>query len=174
MLQTSRIFLRAPEPSDIEFLYLFENDTTLWPMSLSITPFSRDVLRQYLENATTDIYVARQLRLMICQQGTQTVMGTLDLFDFEPLHRRAGVGIAFAQPFRGQGYGVEALQLLETYAAQVLHLHQLYCCVALGNTSSLNLFRRVGFQEIGCRKEWLKTSDGWLDVVDFQKILAKD
>ncbi|WP_207432863.1 GNAT family N-acetyltransferase [Sabulibacter ruber] len=172
MLQTQRIFLRALEPSDLEFLYQFENDTSLWSVSLSVAPFSKDVLRQYLENAAADIYAARQLRLMICLQQESTVVGTVDLFDFDPMHRRAGVGIALAAPHRGQGYGAETLQILEEYAAQVLQLHQLYCSVSQENSTSLKLFRQAGFQEIGVRKEWLRTAQGWQNVVEFQKILS--
>ncbi|AKQ44585.1 acetyltransferase [Rufibacter radiotolerans] len=171
MLQTDRIYLRAPEPSDLDFLYLFENDTALWPVSLSVTPFSREALRQYLENATLDIYAARQLRLMICLQEEDTVMGSIDLFDFEPLHQRAGIGIALTPKYQGKGYGQEALKLLETYCTQVLQLHQLYCTVTQSNAGSLHLFRQAGYQEIGIRKEWLKTPSGWQDVVEFQKLL---
>jgi diamine N-acetyltransferase len=172
MLHTDRIFLRAPEPSDLAFLYKLENDTTLWPVSLSVAPYSQEALRTYLENAGLDIYAARQLRLMICLQQEHTVIGTVDLFDFEPLHLRAGVGIALAADQRGQGYGRETLQLLENYALHVLQLHQLYCSVGQENTSSLKLFRQAGFQEIGVRKDWLKTPKGWQHVVELQKVLS--
>ncbi|RNI26069.1 GNAT family N-acetyltransferase [Rufibacter latericius] len=172
MLHTNRIFLRAPEPTDLDFLYGLENDTALWPVSLSVAPFSRDALRQYLENASLDIYAARQLRLMICLQEQTSVIGTVDLFDFEPLHQRAGVGIALASDQRGKGYGTETLQILENYATQVLQLHQLYCSVAQENTTSLKLFKQAGFQEIGVRKDWLKTRQGWQNVVELQKILC--
>ncbi|MBA9079507.1 GNAT family N-acetyltransferase [Rufibacter quisquiliarum] len=172
LLQTHRLFLRAPEPTDLDFLYLFENDTTLWPVSLSLAPFSKEVLRQYLENASLDIYAARQLRLMVCLQQGQTVIGTVDLFDFEPLHRRAGVGIAVMQEYRGKGYAREALQLLEFYAAQVLQLHQLSCSVTANNGASLALFRQLNYTQVGVRQDWLKTPTGWQDVVEFQKILS--
>ncbi|KAA3436270.1 GNAT family N-acetyltransferase [Rufibacter hautae] len=172
MLQTDRIFLRAPEPSDLAFLYQLENDPALWAVSMSVAPFSQEALRQYLESASLDIYAARQLRLMVCLQEGQKAIGTVDLFDFEPLHQRAGVGIALASDQRGQGYGKETLQLLEEYAAQVLQLHQLYASVAQENTTSLKLFRQVGFQEVGVRKDWLRTPQGWQAVVELQKVLG--
>jgi len=171
LLRTDRIFLRAPEPTDLDFLYLFENDPALWPVSMSVAPLSKDVLRQYLENAVSDIYSARQLRLMVCLRPDETVIGTIDLFDFDPLHLRAGVGIAIAPPFRGQGYAFQALQLLVSYARQVLHLHQVYCSVALGNEKSLRLFQGHGFVQVGIRKDWLRVAAGWEDVVELQKIL---
>ncbi|MBC3541965.1 GNAT family N-acetyltransferase [Rufibacter sediminis] len=172
MLHSDRLFLRAPESSDLSFLYQLENDTTLWPVSLSVAPFSRDSLRLYLENASLDIYAARQLRLMICLQQETTVIGTVDLFDFEPLHQRAGVGIALAPDQRGRRYGAETLTLLVDYATQVLQLHQLYCSVAQENTASLKLFRQAGFQDVGVRKDWLRTPQGWQHVVELQKFLS--
>ncbi|WP_181304524.1 GNAT family N-acetyltransferase [Rufibacter sp. XAAS-G3-1] len=172
MLHTDRISLRAPEPSDLDFLYTLENDTTLWPVSLSVAPYSREALKLYLENAALDIFAARQLRLMICLRQENTVIGTVDLFDFEPLHQRAGVGIALVSGQRGQGYGKETLQVLENYAIHILQLHQLYCSVAQENTTSLKIFRQAGFQEVGLRKDWLRTSTGWQHVVEFQKVLT--
>ncbi len=133
---------------------------------------SRDVLRQYLENAAADIYATRQLRLMVCVQENAQVVGTVDLFDFEPLHRRAGVGIALQQDARGQGYGAEALHLLLAYAAQTLQLHQLYCTVAINNPRSMYLFESAGFQKVGTRKDWLRTPYGWVDVLEYQKVFT--
>ncbi len=174
LLQTDRIFLRAPEPADLDFLYLFENDTSLWPVSMAVTPLSKDVLRQYLEHATADIFSIRQLRLMICLQHEGTIVGTIDLFDFEPIHQRAGVGIALLADHRGQGYGQEALQLLLIYAHQVLHLHQLHCTVAEQNKESLKMFLKHGFVQTGVKKDWLRTRQGWENVVELQCLIPSD
>ncbi|GAA4305534.1 GNAT family N-acetyltransferase [Nibribacter koreensis] len=171
LLQNDRIFLRAPEPSDLDFLYLFENDTRLWPVSLSVAPFSRDMLRQYLDNALSDIYATRQLRFMVCLKETETVIGTIDLFDFEPLHQRAGVGIALVADHRGNGFGKEALDLLVAYGRSVLQLHQLYCSVTVSNLGSRRMFEQAGFTQIGVKRDWLKTSKGWQDVAEYQMVL---
>lgn len=171
LLQSDRIFLRAPEPTDLDFLYQFENDTTLWPVSLSVAPFSKDVLQQYLENATADIYAARQLRLMVCKLDDHSLIGTIDLFDFEPMHQRAGIGIALLQQQRGQGFGAEALKLLLHYTSSILQLHQVYCSISADNDKSIRLFREAGFKEVGLRKDWLRTPGGWKDVVELQKVL---
>ncbi|QHL88764.1 GNAT family N-acetyltransferase [Nibribacter ruber] len=171
LLQTDRIYLRAPEPSDLDFLYLFENDTALWPVSLSVAPFSKDMLRQYLDNALSDIYATRQLRFMVCLQESGKVIGTIDLFDFEPLHQRAGLGIALVAEHRGRGYGQEALELLVDYARQTLQLHQLYCSVAVSNMGSRRMFELAGFTQIGIKRDWLKKNNGWEDVAEYQKVL---
>ena len=170
LLRSEKTYLRALEPTDLDFLYTLENDTSVWHVGNTLTPYSRFVLKAYLENATLDIYTVKQLRLVICNQKEEAA-GAIDLFDFDPLHRRAGVGIVVAPAYRGKGHAAEALQILLTYCQSTLQLHQLYCTVTATNLTSLHLFQKAGFREIGIRKDWLQTPDGWQDVVEMQKML---
>ena len=59
------IKLRKIEPSDLPFLYQWENDATMWADSDTHNPLSRHDLHQYIENTTGDIYRDGQLRLII-------------------------------------------------------------------------------------------------------------
>jgi diamine N-acetyltransferase len=169
-LKSGRIYLRALEPSDLDFLYTLENDTSVWLVSNTTTPYARHILQNYLNQAAADIYTVKQLRLLICTHQHQAI-GAIDLFDFEPKHQRAGIGIVIAAAFRQQRYATEALQLMLGYCQEQLLLNQVYCSVISTNQGSLQLFRRAGFQAIGTRREWIKTATGWLDLVEFQKIL---
>jgi diamine N-acetyltransferase len=81
-LKGQTIFLRALEPEDLEFVYAIENDETIWEVSNTQTPYSKFLIRQYLENAHQDIYEAKQLRLAICKNQTSEAIGLIDLFDF--------------------------------------------------------------------------------------------
>ena len=107
-LQTGKIRLRALEPRDVDLLYRWENDPEVWKVSNTMTPFSKFTLQEYIKTATTDIYASRQLRLMIEDWKGNTV-GAVDVFDFEPFHRRAGIGILIAQEDRHNGYAEEAV-----------------------------------------------------------------
>lgn len=168
-LKADNTYLRGLEPSDLDFLYSLENDTSVWHVSNTLTPYSKFVLEAYLENAALDIYTVKQLRLVICNSGHEAV-GAIDLFDFEPLHRRAGVGIVILADHRGNGHAREALQLLLDYCQNKLQLHQVYCSVGAGNLPSIYLFTQAGFTQVGVRKEWLQTPEGWEDVVEFQRV----
>ncbi|MDX5419399.1 MAG: GNAT family N-acetyltransferase [Hymenobacteraceae bacterium] len=171
-LQSDHTFLRALEPSDLDFLYTLENDTSVWHVGSTLTPFSKFVLEQYLENAALDIYTIKQLRLVICSTDHQAI-GAIDLFDFDPLHRRAGIGIVVSAPFRGQGHAAQALSLLLNYCQHTLQLHQVYCTVTASNHTSIRLFKNAGFEEVGMRREWLRKSDGsWDDVVEMQRLFV--
>ncbi|PJJ54712.1 GNAT family N-acetyltransferase [Hymenobacter chitinivorans] len=171
MLQRGTVTLRALEESDLDFLFALENDPSIWGVSDTLAPVSRFALRQYLQHATADFYEVRQLRLVICADSQ--AVGTLDLFNFEPLHLRAGIGITIIASARQQGYAQAALELLLGYARHTLRLHQLYCTVAADNTASLRLFEQGGFCQVGVRKEWLRKDFFWQDAVEFQYILDK-
>jgi diamine N-acetyltransferase len=171
-LKGDHTYLRALEPTDLDFLYTLENDTTVWHVGNTLTPYSKFVLEQYLENAALDIYTIKQLRLVICNQAHEAI-GAIDLFDFDPLHRRAGVGIVVSAPYRGKGHAAEALHLLLHYCQHTLQLHQVYCSVTATNHSSIKLFKQAGFEEIGIRRDWLRKSDGdWDDVVELQRVFS--
>jgi diamine N-acetyltransferase len=98
-------------------------------------------------------------------------VGLIDLFDFDPFHLRAGVGILIAnKKYRQKGFATEALQLLTRYAFETLQLHQLYCNIAANNSVSLQLFTNGGFTTVGVKKDWLKDVDGWVDELMLQAI----
>lgn len=173
MLRSDLIFLRPLEATDLEFLYALENDPSLWGVSDTLAPVSRHVLRQYLDSAAADFFEVRQLRLVMVAATTGAAVGTLDLFGFEPLHQRAGVGITVLAAHRQRGYARAALALLLPYARQVLRLHQLHCTIAADNVGSQRLFTAAGFRQVGVRRQWLRTAAGWQDAVEMQCLLAQ-
>ncbi|MBC3759743.1 GNAT family N-acetyltransferase [Hyunsoonleella sp. SJ7] len=153
-LNGKHISLRALEPEDLEFVLELENDEDIWALSNTQTPFSRYVIKQYLENALKDIYEVKQLRLVISDKKGNS-LGLIDLFDFDFKNKRAGVGIIVKNPDnRDKGYGSEALNLLIDYSFTHLGLHQLYCNISEDNKRSIQLFTNNGFIEIGLKKDW--------------------
>lgn len=162
--------LRAMEPSDIDVMYEWENDTETWIYSNTQTPFSRFYLEQYIINSHCDIYSEKQLRLMINNKKGET-LGCVDLFEFDPKNRRAGIGILIAKEHRKKGYADETLDIIINYAKNVLSLHQLFCNIAANNTKSIELFEKKGFTKAGCKKQWLLTEDKWVDECFFQLLL---
>jgi len=172
-LSGPNIRLRAVEPNDIDILYHWENDTSIWRVSDTLTPFSRFQIEEYVMNTRKDIYAARQLRLMIDLHNSVPEIqpiGSIDLFDFDPLHLRAGVGILIREDYREKGYAGEALDLLKKYVFTTLHLHQLYCNIASDNEQSIRLFIKHGFEKCGIKKEWLRHENCWTDEWMFQCI----
>lgn len=170
-LKGDSVYLRALEPNDLEFVYAMENDQSIWEVSNTQTPYSRFLVRQYLENAHQDIYEAKQLRLAICQDEDFPAIGLIDLFEFDPKNNRAGIGIVIQSTGnRNQKVGSEALGLLIKYAFHNLNLHQLYANINVGNVASIALFTKFGFKEIGIKKDWILQNNQYQDEAIFQLI----
>ncbi len=169
-LKGDTIYLRALEPEDLDFLYELENNPNVWEISGTITPYSKHVLKLYLENAYRDIYDVKQLRLCICS-GKKEVIGLIDLFDFDPKNRRTGIGIIVLDPAnRNKGAGAEAIELICKYAFTVLNLRQVYANVGEENSASIHLFKKLGFEEVGIKKDWILTEGFFKNELLFQKI----
>jgi len=164
LLENDTIRLRALEPEDLDKLYGWENDASLWEMGSTLSPYSRYELKQYIADAGHDIYDRKQLRLIIEIKKTATTVGTIDLFDFDPHHRRAGVGILIDAAHQRKGYANIALKLLINYAFSFIKIHQLYANIPITNIPSLHLFEQCGFKTMGVLKDWLFTTNGYVDV----------
>ncbi|HOB83427.1 MAG TPA: GNAT family N-acetyltransferase [Bacteroidales bacterium] len=165
------IRLRAIEPEDLELLYSWENNNSWWIISNTIAPFSRYTLKRYIRNSHKNIYETGQLRLMIELIKEKQTIGTIDIFDFDHFHKRAGIGILIAvEEQRRKGYATMALKCLSDYCFRTLQLHQLWCNILANNRESIELFTKQGFVQIGIKKDWVKTVDGYLDEYMFQML----
>lgn len=170
-LEFGKIRFRALEPDDIDLLYDWENNTEIWEVSNTYEPFSKYLLAKYIKDSARDIYESKQVRMIIETMEGQPV-GAIDLFDFDPFHLRAGVGILIHdKKDRKLGYATDALQLLCNYASSHLRLHQLFANITADNLASIQLFKNNGFELCGTKKDWRNTLDGWKTELMFQKIL---
>ena len=147
------LHLRALEPEDLAVLEQVENDTVYWSYSNQTEPFSLYTLKQYIIQQSQDIFEVRQKRFVI-SDAQKSVLGFIDLFDFEPIHRRAGVGIFVLNAYRTKGVATKALQLIHAYVKEHLNLKNLYANISMENTSSIKLFAGAGYVEIGIKKDW--------------------
>jgi diamine N-acetyltransferase len=173
MLQNKHIKLRALEPEDLDFLFSVENNNNFWEVSGTQTPFSKYLLKKYLKNAHQDIYEAKQLRLVIANLRTNEVIGLLDIFDFNPQHQRAGLGVLILEKYQNKGFATQALKLIIEYAFIQLNLHQIYINIPKNNIKSINLFKKLNFQEIGIKKDWILSKGKFKDIILFQLINSK-
>lgn len=167
-LSGADVRLRALEPEDLDFIYRMENDPAHWAMTDFTVPYSRYALRRYLADSRNDLFADRQLRLVIVQQSTGSSVGLIDLFNYEPMHARAEVGLLVHEDYRGLGYATQALRLLCDYAFRFLSLHQLAAYVSSDNLPSLHVFHACGFSECGLLRQWWRVGGAYRDVLLLQ------
>ncbi len=170
MLKGKHIKLRALEPQDADLLFNWENDYELWRVSDTFKPFSKNIIKTYIDNESLDIFQTKQIRLMVDLINTEQTIGMIDMFDYDPFHNRAGIGIMIHKNFRTNGFASDALNILCNYAFKHLNIHQLYCSISKNNTPSLKLFEKLNFIKIGTKKDWVFNGKNYEDVFVFQKI----
>ena len=108
--------------------------------------------------------------MAICNNDS-AVIGLIDIFDFDPKNKRAGIGILIKdEKNRFKGFGKEALNLLVDYCFKILHLHQVYANISETNTPSLKLFQNNGFETIGMKKDWVFNGDNFTHEYILQRI----
>ncbi|MFK5958211.1 MAG: GNAT family protein [Lutibacter sp.] len=163
------INLRALEPTDLEFLFATENNESFWEISSTQTPFSKYILEKYIENSHQDIYEAKQYRFVICN-AKNTPVGMIDLFDFNPQHKRVGLGILLTSTNQHKGYGTEALGLIIDYAFTFLNVHQLFANITADNLNSIALFEKFNFIKSGIKKDWVYSNSSFKDEISYQLI----
>lgn len=116
---------------------------------------------------------------LVAEEGTSLSSGSLrlyalpygcvDLYNYDPLNRRAAVGIMVSKEYRRQGYALAMLHALEELSTTHYRLHTLFADIAASNTASLALFRKAGYEECGHFKEWLLVNDKYVDSIRMQK-----
>lgn len=169
-LSNDIISLRAVEPEDLDLFYKWENDPRLWDCTPTISPFSRELLRSYISEYVADIYAAKQLRMMIVLNSNDETIGTLDITDFDPINRRAAIGVLIDRPYEGNGYGRLAVELAGEYASKRIGMHQLWATVAVDNVASIALFSAAGYKRYGRLRSWVRRGRTYADACIMQHL----
>ena len=169
-LRGNKVYLRALEPEDLDFIVEVENSEEFWEISATRVPYSRYLIRKYLQNSHRDIYEVKQLRLIVCDLENNP-LGLIDVFDLEPKDRRAALGILITnETERGKGYGAEVLTLICDYCFTHLHLHQVYANVSEDNLASIKLFEKNKFEKVGVKKDWVLAGGKFKNEILYQLI----
>ena len=142
MLKGKNIVLRPLQKSDLYFLKGIENNTDNWQFGSEREEYSDKQLSTYITDATTEIKVAKQYRLVIDLKSTP--IGLIDLFDYTT--DSAGVGVIITENYRNKGFAKEALFLLTNYSFTNLKLVKLHCAIKKDNLPSIKLFNSCGFE----------------------------
>lgn len=165
------ISLRAVEPNDASTLFIWENNPANWRVSHTEVPFSMHNIHQLIEQFS-NLRNSGQLRVMIVSNESYQALGTIDLFDVNFKHGFATIGILIAdEANRGKGIAKEALGLLIDYCKVELELQNLQCFIQGDNEASIALFTKLGFRQVGVRKDWYLYHGKRVDEIAFQLCL---
>ncbi|MBE6139253.1 MAG: GNAT family N-acetyltransferase [Firmicutes bacterium] len=90
----------------------------------------------------------------IVKQENDELIGNCSFHDLNLIHQTATIGIFIGDDEnRGKGYGSEVLQLLLSYGFNHLNLNNIMLAVYSFNERAIACYKKVGFKEIGRRRE---------------------
>jgi diamine N-acetyltransferase len=167
MLKGQHIYLRGIEIGDLSFLSDIENNPDNWIISDTLIPFSDSSLKAYILSSR-DLTSDKQVRFIVCKNESDTPIGAVDLFNYDSVHRKAGVGILIKEDERKNGFASQALKIIIEYAFDFLNLHHIWANILQNNSHSIKLFKSNGFELSGVKKEWNLYEGEWLDEGFYQ------
>lgn len=111
---------------------------------------------------------------VIYERATMRPIGTIGLPGINHAHRTAELGVGIGEhDCWGKGYGTEATRLILDYAFTVLGLHNVMLRVFSYNERAIRSYLRVGFKEIGRRRQAQRVGGQAHDVV-YMDLLATE
>tara|TARA_B110000967_G_C18661283_1_gene448293 strand:+ start:112 stop:612 length:501 start_codon:yes stop_codon:yes gene_type:complete len=165
---TKNVTLRRPKLLDLDQLLLWENNLDNSLYSDNPIFYTSEQIEQFL-TSDQDIFLNRQIRFMIDSSGFP--IGCVDLFEYDMVNSRAGVGIFIDKKFRNMGFGTKALSLLKSICMKDYFILNLHVNILYTNKESIQLFERAGFTKNGVKENWIRTENSMLDVWFFQCFL---
>jgi len=162
MYRGDEIYFRTLNNDDLSIMIAWENNPENWKISSTTKPYSRAQIEEFV-NLNQDIFIHLQLRLIICLTKTNEIIGNIDLFDFEPEHKRVGVGILIDERYRNKGLANQSIQLIEEYCTVILDVKNMFCNILTDNVQSINLFEKNKFIQVGLKPNWHQHNGEWFD-----------
>ena len=157
--------LRQPSIKDLDDLLGWENDILKIDHTDMPVFYTKDQMVIYL-NGNQDPFMNGQVRYMITIDDMS--IGYIDLYNFDIVHSRAGVGIFIDKKFRKKGIANKALKTLIEISNKELHLNQLFAEVFQSNKAAISLFEHAGFKLNGLKKQWIRKQEAYEDLLFFQ------
>jgi RimJ/RimL family protein N-acetyltransferase len=169
-LEGERVYLSPITPEDAEtYTAWLNNLETSLNLTLAPQVISETKEREILEKMSRE-----GGHFAVVRQDDDTILGNCGLLGLDQIHRTTEIGIFIGETeHRGQGYGAEAIELLLDYCFNLLNLHSVMLRVRSFNSQGIACYRKVGFREIGRRRESCMIGGRWYDEV-FMDILAEE
>jgi ribosomal-protein-alanine N-acetyltransferase len=171
-IQAGRVYLRPPSRRDVrKWLTLrtasrsfLEPWEPTWPKdALTRKAFFRR-LRTYAVHTNSDTaYI-----FLIFRKDDRALLGSVSINDVRRgVAQSCSIGYWVGENYSGQGYMTEALSALLPFIFHRLKIHRIEAACLPQNKASRALLKKIGFQEEGYVRRYLKINGQWQDHVLF-------
>ena len=171
-LLTERVRLRPPMASDWASWadVRRQSKTFLQPWEPTWPPdsLSRGSFRRRIEQTEREAREGSARSFLLLLRDADTVIGGLTISHIRRgVSQTASLGYWLGEAHTGQGYMTEALRTAIPFAFTELKLHRIEAACLPKNEASQRLLERLGFQEEGRARGYLKIDGRWQDHVLF-------
>jgi RimJ/RimL family protein N-acetyltransferase len=145
MIRGERVWLRAPERSDIPIFVRWFNDSETTSFLSMRAPMSVASEERWFESMLAEEGKSAY-HFVICQIADDRPVGTLGLFDINQLNGTAGMGISIGEKeLWGTGLGTDALLALLDFGFGELRLNRIWLEVYDFNPRGRRSYEKCGF-----------------------------
>ncbi len=164
MFEGKKVRLRAFEQSDLDANHAFVNDYETLRGMISGIPFPASLQdeQQWLSQQTS--YTRGEYQFAI-EDFEGDLVGRCGLIRLDWKNRVGELAIMIGSPYRGRGYGTEAMELLCNFCFREMNLHRLKVTVFAFNEPALRCYEACGFVREGMLREEIFRDGAYRDVV---------
>lgn len=169
-LQGENIYFKSLSITDSAKIHKYASDTDVsrfigWRLMNDV-----DETREYIEEMMKREAAGTHIYASIVLRTTQEIIGTAMIFNFDNEAKHAEIGYVFHKDHWGQGYGTQAVILMNDFAFESLKLHKLHARVVDRNIGSIRVLERNGFELEGRFKDYYFIEDEYCEGLFFGKV----
>ena len=155
-IHTERLTLRWFEAGDAAALFVIFSDPAVVRYWSSAQWEDVSLAQTMIEETIAAYDSGEGIRLAVVLAASGELVGQVNLYHMFASNRRCEVGYAFARPFWGKGYAMEAMQAALDYAFGLLDLNRIEADIDPRNEASEKVLTRLGFGKEGyMRERWI-------------------
>lgn len=155
MIKGNLVKIRVIDLEDIEILYKWWTDPKVmehagfkYGLEYSFSAHKKNLLKEIEDNN-----LWRSSRRYIILNENNKPIGEMGYGGYDKLSRKCHIGIKICEiTEQGKGYGEDALRHFITYLFDTLNLNKIELDTMVDNNRSQNLYKKLGFKEIGINR----------------------
>lgn len=168
--RSERIYLRPLRIEDAVDVFDYAKDPDVkryigWPLMKTLeetTEFLKTLIERH--EAKTHVYAS------VVEAGTEKVIGTLMLFNFDWDAKHGEIGYVFHKNVWGKGYCTEASKWFIEHAFETLELRKIFARVVSQNEGSSKVLLKSGFEKEAVLKDMYCIEGQLLDCVYYSRV----
>jgi ribosomal-protein-alanine N-acetyltransferase len=163
MIIGKRVTLGPIIPADLPALFCWSDDLDAARLNAPYRPSVWKNEEEFWSNVGRD---SSKVFFAIRAQGNPAIIGYVQIFDIDAVHRSALVGLRIGEVGdRGRGYGTEAMALAVAYCWSHLNLSRIGLVAFETNERAIKLYTGLGFEKEGLQRRAVFIDGQWVDLV---------